>query len=1228
MDPLRLTPPYTKDQVKDSATRYFKGEALPADVFADKYALRDRENRFYELTPDDMHRRMAAEFARIEANYTRPRSFDEIYAALKDFAYIVPQGSPSFGIGNPHQLVSLSNCAVLDSAQDTLSGIVNTARDMANLYKRRFGAGLDISRLRPDGASVNNAAITSTGAHSFMDFYSYVTRMIGQSGRRGALMLTIDARHPDVLKFITKKDDKSLVTGANVSVKVDDEFMRAVEADGNVLLRWPVDEYIIVEPTGLETAPGARFQKLVKAREIFTLIAEQAAKNAEPGVLFWTTIQQNLPLDFYREDGFETISTNPCVTGDTHILTVDGPRAFADLAREGKDVLVYAVNKETNAPVVRWMRNPRKTRSNVEVLEIEFDSGLKVRATPDHNFIDFYGKKIKAADLKPGSSVGAFSLNKHRDGHLTVSRGVRGTAHDTYFEYSHRLVAEALGWDIEGKVVHHKDENPENNAPENLEILGSNSEHNSIHYPTRAANGLNGQYERTPEIREKISRSLRAYYDRDYPAGALMNHKVVSVRTVGTEDVYNGTVDDVHTYVIVDPEPITKSAKYTGILSANCGEIPLCAEDSCRLISIPLHRFVVNPFTPRARFDWIKFGQVVPLAMRLSDDLVDLEIEKLTAIREIADTEDEQVLFTKFIQKAKMGRRTGLGTHGLADCLAMLGLRYDSDEGVEYAEDIYRDLKLLAYEESVNLAEERGAFPIYNSKTEEGCAFIQRLKDDAPGIHERMLRHGRRNGAILTNAPTGSISILTDNCSSGIEPVFMVKYDRNRKVDAAKEDVTGLYRDAQGDYWKKYTVFHSNVERYINAVLADPESFGFDTVFASSPMSNRDLVIANLPDYFVEAGNIDWRQRVKMQAAIQKHIDHSISSTLNLPHGTTAETVADIYMAAWKAGCKGVTVYVDGSREAQVLSSSEKPKPEPRKELSHWPYCEECKEPYTFDSNEPFAYCNCGTTEWGDPRPAKYVANPHLLSEFEAMRKDRDEYQSQVKTLENALYTATRNCISPTHRGVSTEGAMTKATFRNHDGQERKVYVYIGTNDEGQPVEAFVTDEAGDEDFIPYAAALGKLVSKALKYGVPAGDVADTLIGLKGGSVSYSGKVYNSVPDLVGKLLAKVQREFEVPEQRRNLMEAFSGEPGDTSTSVVWGVDPAKEGGEHTAVAVVENEPAVPGTVVTKVLDTGVISAPTVALPGTGTKCPMCPGANVRKVDGCPSCGDCGWSRC
>jgi ribonucleoside-diphosphate reductase alpha chain len=875
---------YTKDEALQKALQYYDGDALQAGVLIDKYALRDKQGNYYEATYEDVARRMAKEFARIEAKYPNPMSEHEILRLLTTGEGFVPddvnircgvvgpQGSPMFGIGNSFQAVSLSNCSVIASPLDTMSGIMNTARDMANLYKRRFGVGVDISTLRPDGASVNNAAHTSTGAWSFADFFSYVTRMVGQAGRRGALMISIDVRHPDVEKFITMKKDLTKVTGANVSVRVTSDFMRAVEQDAEFTLQFPVN-VPVEEATVVRT---------VRAKDIFTLIAETACSTAEPGVLFWDEITSTQALNSYVEHGFEVLSTNPC------------------------------------------------------------------------------------------------------------------------------------------------------------------------------------------------------------------------------------------------------------------GEIPLPDADSCRLISVYLPAFVSSAFDPiNSSWDEMALWEVVYKAQRLMDDMIDLEIEKLMEIRDLADTADERALFERFIEKCEQGRRTGLGTHGLGDMLARLTVAYGSDEALRLTDEIYAVFANAAYQSSIDLAKERGAFPIWNWETEKHTTYFARLD---PEVLAEMQRVGRRNGSLLTNAPTGTRSLLSENCSSGIEPVFANYYTRRRKVDAGRDDTTPDFVDALGDAWKEFKVWHPNVQKFLRLAYTDPFAYRVPNAAELVDVTGKVLGTfeqfsekAQLPSYFVTANDLDWQQRVSMQGTIQRWIDHSISSTTNLPKGTTPDVVMGIYLEAWKAGCKGITVYVDGSREAQVLTTDAAPTA--------------AADPVAPDQAEPGTHCTgvCGNS--GIPLAAE---------------------------------------VRKVHRGVQTTGRMTKASFVSPiDGAERKVYVFVGLNDAEVPVEIFVTDERGDEDFHPYASALGRLASLCLKHGVGAEEVAHALSGLKGGSMSFRpGGMATSVPDLVSQLLR------EATGSRVNKAHTAALETGDTRQPVVT----------------------------LPVADSRSV--------GSLRRCPTCKEQGVQDVGGCPICTLCGWTKC
>ena len=659
---------------------YFKGDELAASTWRNKYAAEG------EQTPDDTHRRLAKEFARVESDYhwkgsnrmklsnygyQRPNLDEEaIYQLFKDFKYIIPGGSVMSGCGTG-ALVSLSNCFVIGSPKDSYAEIMKTRSQQAQLMKRRGGVGYDLSQLRPRGAKVNNAARSSTGAASFMDVCSDITNEVAQNGRRGALMLSMSINHPDIEEFITKKQDLTKVTGANISVKVTDEFMQAVVNDEEYYLRFPVDvelpkvreeiPYGELVPFGNLIDKNVSFIKKVRARELWDTLMHCAWNTAEPGIMFEGAMHNYSPDGVYPD--FKMVGTNPC------------------------------------------------------------------------------------------------------------------------------------------------------------------------------------------------------------------------------------------------------------------GEIPMGPFDSCRLIHINLSSYIVDPFTDKAHIDEELLYMHSYEAMRLADDLVDLEIEAVDRIINIVknDTDDTEFkLWSKIKETAIQGRRAGLGFTGLADAIAMLGLKYDSDEGINQVEQLMKVMFKGQLDSNIDMAIERGAFPAWDkNKENEGNDWYHWLSANFPEEATKMNLFGRRNISNSTVAPTGTVSILAGT-SSGIEPVFMPFYQRKRKCMSESDRVD--YVDKVGEKYTLFTVVHPNLKRWAIETMN----------YSESEVNEWSLgawkeVWKESPYYGSTAPEIDWRQRVKLQGVVQKYITHSISSTVNLAKETTEEEIADIYIEAWKQGLKGITIYRDGCREG-VLTQVEKPK--------------------------------------------------------------------------------------------------------------------------------------------------------------------------------------------------------------------------------------------------------------------------------------------------------------
>ncbi len=646
---------YSYDDAFKASVEYFNGDELAARVWVNKYAMKDSSGAIYEKSPEDMHWRIANEIARVEAKYSNPMSAQEVYNLLDHFKYVIPSGSPMTGIGNDHQIASLSNCFVIgmDGKADSYGAIIRIDEEQVQLMKRRGGVGHDLSHIRPKGSPVKNSALTSTGLVPFMERYSNSTREVAQDGRRGALMLSVSIKHPDAEAFIDAKMTEGKVTGANVSVKIDDEFMKAVTENRPYIQQYPIK------------AENPIYSKEINAGELWNKIIHNAWKSAEPGVLFWDTIQRESIPDCYADLGFETVSTNPC------------------------------------------------------------------------------------------------------------------------------------------------------------------------------------------------------------------------------------------------------------------GEIPLCPYDSCRLIAINLFSYVVNPFTPEAYFDFELFKEHARKTQRIMDDIIDLELEKIEAIQEKIDSdpESEEVkwaekkLWDKIYSKSSKGRRTGVGITAEGDMLAAMGMRYGSEEAIEFSEEVHKILALTAYSSSVQLAKERGAFEIFDYKREENNPFINRLREADPALYEEMKIHGRRNIACLTIAPTGTVSIMTQT-TSGIEPVFMPVYKRRRKVNPNDPEVRVDFTDENGDTFEEYIVYHHKFVEWM-------KKSGIDTTKRYSQVE-IDNIVARSPYAKATSNDIDWVAKVQMQGRIQKWVDHSISVTINLPNNVDEKLVNELYVTAWRCGCKGCTVYRDGSRAGVLVSTESK----------------------------------------------------------------------------------------------------------------------------------------------------------------------------------------------------------------------------------------------------------------------------------------------------------------
>lgn len=398
---------YTLEQVLEAALDYFSGDTLASDVWANKYALKNK-GKFLELTPKDTVNRVVNELYRIENKFNNPLTKEEIEKSVNDFKYFIPGGSVLFGIGNNYQMSSLGNCFFVDNGADSYGGIFNLDETLVQLMKRRGGVGVTLEHLRPSLSYVNNAAQSSTGAVSFMDRFSNSTREVAQDGRRGALMISLDVNHPDIKKFIMAKDDLTKITGANISVKINDEFIKASEENQDYILRWPITSDVsniteqLVYNKIYEREDGSYIMK-VKAKEIWDLLIKQAHKNAEPGILFWDTIVKESPADCYSKDGFTTMGCNPCLTGDTLIETSQGQKSIKELCdnfdKLKNELTILSYNERTQDLEYKQLDDAYLTKRNSNVIELLLEDNTKIKLTPDHRVYTKNRGWINAAKL-------------------------------------------------------------------------------------------------------------------------------------------------------------------------------------------------------------------------------------------------------------------------------------------------------------------------------------------------------------------------------------------------------------------------------------------------------------------------------------------------------------------------------------------------------------------------------------------------------------------------------------------------------------------------------------------------------------------------------------------------------------------------------------------------------------------------------------------------------------
>ncbi len=863
------------------------------------------------------------------------------------------------------------NCFVVAPPKDSYGGICYTDQQMIQLMKRRGGVGFDISNIRPKDMGVLNAAKTTDGISCFMERYSNSTREVAQKGRRGALMLTIDVRHPEIETFINIKRDLKKVTGANISIKVTDDFMSAAVADKPYVLRWPVNA---------QEDSEAKIMKTVMARSIWDKIIDSAHSMAEPGILFWDNVRNQSPADVY--EGYESTSTNPCFGPNEFLLTDQGYKTFEELEGLGE---ITIINKDGDTAKSRVWKSGKK-----EVITLKNSLGEETVCTPNHVWMTNDGKEVKAQHLKGKrlmpfvSPTPLYDQSKHivklgfiqGDGNLSrlddnLHPGHRGfeinigekdddildlfgfrreDGDDGRSFYTSEFYENCKGCGFSEKTLPYRTLPKQycnfSKSGKSAFLRGLYSANGCIikghriafkstcltlilqlqetlekdfgisaYYTTNKSKKIkfyNGEYECRESYDLNISR-FNGCVNFNNEIGFVHKHKQIDLKDliikkspVITKMIWT-TRDVVDVYDFTEPK--THWGVVNGYIAHNCGEVPLSNYDSCRLLLLNLMGYVVNPYTKNAMFDFGLFHKHVIKAQRLMDDMVDLELEKIDKIRKklMKDPEHSDIkkiefdLWLKIRNSCEMGRRTGLGVTAVGDVVAAMGLRYGSQAGNTFVENVYRALGCSSYASSIIMAKERGAFPSYDEKIDRS-KFVDRIlsqyfnNDMYAGIEEMYREYGRRNIANLTTAPCGSVSMLTQT-SSGIEPVFKTTYKRRKRIQPSSMNGKVDCVDDMGDAWEEYVVHHR----------------GYADWLAYSGEGDTN------PYNGATAGEIHWKERVDLQRRAQKWIDHAISSTCNLPEDATKETVNNIYMEAWTSGCKGFTVYRDKCRSGVLV---------------------------------------------------------------------------------------------------------------------------------------------------------------------------------------------------------------------------------------------------------------------------------------------------------------------
>lgn len=1045
----------TYAQVFEASVEYFQGDEFAAKVFVDKYALQNLKGEYLELTPTDMHHRLAKEFARIEQKYPNPLSEEEIFSLLDKFKYIIPQGSPMFGIGNNYFTQSLGNCFVIESPYDSYGGILKSDQELAQLMKRRAGVGLDISNIRPKGLATNNAAKTTDGIGIFMERFSNTCREVAQCLGGDTIILTINGlkkisdivvgdevwtnqkwipvekiikNKKKVVKLTTQYGRELLASKEHIihtfdgekrieDMRVGDPITQIVGSgwqgkeiylndfqyqkrglnnsnrlhqdvvlpkiidvdfayllgqmygDGCVEKHKNIDSSLCIALSddwkkitdkiinlsekvfnltpSIKNKNGEKCSRgRITSREILSYLKEQnLLKQKAEEIIFPEQLwQAKSDVVFAFISGF--LDADGCVQKSkkqykinsiqkTFLLNIQNIfSSFGIVSKIHTEIRKNKVGQENwkdlysltiNGPTSQQLFK-KLMRESIKVAEISFEDKKRDYTKSIYTILDLGSNSGKHSYIIDNNQKLSYSsllkakkeLNNEQNTFLMcdyvndiVEQNEEIDVYDLVLPTEHLFFANGL-------YVH------------NSGRRGALMESISINHPEvetfinikkdlKKVTGANISIRLTDEFMKAVKNDEE--YTLRFPVDVLPTEAIFT-KKIKAKNLWDQIIDSAWTSaepgllfwdIIINNSPAdiyaTKYPNFKTQSTNPCGELPL-GLDSCRLLVINLLSFVENPFTKKASFNYEMYASVVQKAQRLMDDLIDLEIEKINKIltKIKSDPEPDHIkqaeinLWAQFLQSCQMGRRTGTGITALGDCLAALNVKYGSTQSIEIVEEIYKQLMVNAYKSSCIMAGERGKFPIFDPEIEEGHPFITYALKQDKELKKLYTTNGRRNVALLTTAPTGSVSALTQT-TSGIEPVYMLSYVRRKKHNPSDKNARIDFVDAMGDSWQEFIVYHHGIKKWMDIT--------------------GETDVQKSPYWGATSNDIDWVASVDLQAAAQKSIDHSISKTCNLPETVSKDVVSQIYMRAWEQGCKGFTVYRDKCRDGVLINKNE-----------------------------------------------------------------------------------------------------------------------------------------------------------------------------------------------------------------------------------------------------------------------------------------------------------------